>query len=125
MIEEINVKGNKLYIVPRERRLFENQVCCDDCMCDELIGGCDYCPFENDEKIYNCDERITRSNEKLVMVELEHEIWGLLNKTYNQALKYKIDCRDIYCSDLENDCNKCCFQNEDYNLEELNYKLLD
>lgn len=124
MIEEINIKGKKLYIVPHERRLFENQVCCDDCMCDDL-NGCENCPFEYDNKMYNCDERITRSNEKLVMIELEHGIWALLNRTYNQALEYKIDCRDIYCSNLENDCDSCCFQNEDYNLEELNYELLD
>lgn len=125
MIEEINVKGNKLYIMPHEKRLFENQVCCEDCMCEEL-NGCDSCLFENDNKIYNCDERITRSDEKLVMVELEHGIcWGLLNKTYNQALEYKINCRDIYCSNLKNDCNDCCFQNEEFDLKELNYKILD
>ena len=99
MIEEINVKGNKLYIVPREKRLFKNQVCCEDCMCDELIGGCADCPFENNEKIYNCDERIVKSDEKLVMIELEHEVWGLLNKTYNQALECTLNCSDVYCSE--------------------------
>lgn len=41
VIEEINVKGNKLYIMPHEKRLFENQVCCDDCMCEELNGDYD------------------------------------------------------------------------------------
>ena len=125
MIEEINIKGNKLYILPHEKRLFENQVCCEDCMCEEL-NGCDICPFKNDNKMYNCDERITRFNEKLVMVEIEHEVcWGLLNKTYNQALEYTLSCADIYCAELVNDCNNCCFQNGDYNLKELNYKILD
>lgn len=37
MIEKINIKGEELYIVPHEKRLFKNQVYCNDCMCGDLI----------------------------------------------------------------------------------------